>query len=232
MMRGGLGWPRDALGRGGDGERRDRGALRLRVVAAVSSPSKRRKQARAWMQKAAETFEQRGFREGAARMRDDMMRLLPSATRERYADDGSKTLTHVINQFPNPYESGPYWRVVMPEPPSFRLSPYMGGGIPKRYRTIDFRPVEHAITMRGPDGAAHLRWFTWEPTAGSDDIGERTSALFTGLGKLSRAASYVEFASMRYGSSELAEARDMIRDAADELRRRLGKFAVDGDRRV
>ena len=195
----------------------------------MSTPSKKRRQAREWMHQAVDTFEKkgaaRGFRDGAARMRDDMMRLLPDRDNRRsHEDERGLHVTSVINAFPDPYEDGPYYRVPMPAVSSFDLGGRLGT-IPERYNTVDFRPIEHAITNRGPTGSATLRWFTWEPTSGSDELGERTAALFTGLGKLTRAASYVEFATMRYGAPELIEARDMIRDAADELRRRLGKFA-------
>lgn len=197
----------------------------------MSTPSKKRRQAREWMRKAADSYEKkgvaRGFREGAARMRDDMMRLLPDPDGRSYDDNGQPHVRQMIRRFPDPYENGPYYRVPMPAGgiQDFRM---FAGTRSEMMRTIDFRPVQHAITTSGPGGRATLGWFTWEPTSGSEELGERTAGLFHGLRKLSRVSSYLDWMSMTDRTGVVIEARDLLRDATEELRRRLGKFAVAG----
>ncbi len=173
----------------------------------------------------------KGFRNGADNMRADMMALLPDP-------DGSDVdmvtgrphTRSIIKAFPDPYEHGPYYRAVMPSPFD-RVSPW-GSTIPtevaRKIRTVDFRPIKHAITKETPNGKASLTWFTWEPTEGSEELGEHTSALFTGMGKLGFVASLVRNCAMYsndFRAGELYRASELLEECTEEFRRMLGKFA-------
>jgi hypothetical protein len=197
------------------------------------STSKKRKAARVWMQQAVKKYthegQQRGFREGADRMRADMMHLLPEIDRREVDHVTGKPHVHsVIRKFPDPYEHGPYYRVAMPSGGLFAWPMNVRS---QTMQFVDFRPIRNQLTTEGMGGKATLEWFTWEPTEGSEEIGERTSALFTGMGKLAYAASVVEgvatYSMHHAGNGELMRASEIIKECTEEFRRLLGKFAPE-----
>lgn len=206
----------------------------------MSSPSKRRKAARAWMGEVAKKFAAEGHREGhrvgAREMRNDMMRLLPKLDRQEIDPvSGKPHVRSVIKAFPDPYEHGPYFRVPMPSGGynSWPMHDHTRSSS-MRMQHIDFRPIEHAIRTEGMGGVAELRWYTWEPTEGSAEIGEHTSALFTGMGKLGYVARLIEQSAIgaMYSlhanpslAADLKRAHELLEECTEEFRRKLGKFA-------
>lgn len=168
-----------------------------------------------------------GFREGANRMREDMMRLLPDATTVDSSDPKHVVIRQFIRQFPDPSDHGPYFRVPMAAASSlfFRTA---NERINARAKFVDFRPIRHAYTIDG----SRLEWFTWEPTEGSAVIEARTSVLLKNFGMLASAAERIRsfvVMNMTGGSyaamGDVVQAGVMLDEGVAEIRRVLGKFA-------
>lgn len=195
----------------------------------MSSPSKKRRAARAWMQEqkkqatqVRDQAYQRGISDGAIRMREDMMRLLPDPDRmaEYPLEDGGMQLEYVIPQMPNPYESGPHHKFAFPT-----FGGLYGGG---SQRHVMFRAVDMRLSAKTYGGnVVSLRWFAWEPVDSKEGV-EHTSALFSGMRKLGRAVQMLKWMTASpYPTPGVEEITTLVQDCADEMRRRLGKFAPE-----
>lgn len=193
----------------------------------MSTPSKKRRKAREWMHKAKSRFTEEGhragFREGANRMRDDMMRLIPDDERVDRSDPHCVTVRHFIRRFPDPHEHGPYYRVAMPVPhsPLFNRTAAAIDGV----KHIDFRPIHHAYRVDGLGGRAQLEWFTWEPTVGTAEVEARTSVLLKNYGMLCAAAARLRSFVVMNPISDLVQVGVMLDEGIADIGRVLGKFA-------
>jgi hypothetical protein len=199
----------------------------------MSTPSKKRRAARAWMEiergrRAVERHA--GFREGAARMQADMMTLIPTV--ENSYDEEDPRAVHVksiVNIFPDPYKRGLHFRVPMAMIPAF--SPTVCSDVfSERIEYVDFLPVEHKLTRRGPRGSSSLVWWTWEPTTGSAEGKERTSCMFRSMNKLGHVAmtlKHLGLVELRH-SFEIMRCTELINECCEELRLQLGQFAPEG----
>lgn len=208
------------------------------------STSKKRREARKWMQKEVErrkVLEARAREAGREDMRRDARKLLPSPDRHYHNADGGMDVVEVIKTFPSPYENAPVLRVPLPMVP-VSTSRMLYGGMSMQAQYVEFRAVEHAFTVREGNSSASLRWFTWEPDRGSEESEAHTKALFKGMGKLAFASQVVRSVAELYGNRsscsncgalqphvsgyhELTRASELLGECSDELRRRLGKFA-------
>lgn len=208
----------------------------------MSTPSKKRRKAREWMQReyAQRKIERaegtrEGHRQGAADMAHDMMALLPNTDTDidylplDPLDERKQKVTYIIKRFPDPYERGPYYQVPMPTQPLRPLFSRVPSQILDSMSVVNFRPIEHAISLHGERGISSLVWFTWEPDKGSDELKERTSALFTSMGKLTTARMFIRDHVQMQPSDLLLRALVLIDECVDEIRRRLGKFAPEPD---
>lgn len=215
----------------------------------MSTPSKKRRAARKWMhehvareQKERESLVAQARVAGRADILRDARVLLPEPDGCYPNERGGQDIVSVIKKFLSPYEGVPVFRVPFPVAPSSRIfSPDLSMKS-LRYDYVDFRPIENALTVRGRDSDVSLRWFTWEPADGDSAHRERTSALFTGMDKLSfcarELASFASYLGARPKCSNCAEPQPslpmyepvarvskMLTECADELRLRLGRFA-------
>lgn len=186
-------------------------------------------------------IEARAIERGREEMRRDGRKLLPQPDRHHHNADGGIDVVQVIKTFPSPYGNMPVFRVPLPPIP-VSTSTMLYGRFARETQFLDFRPVEHAYTVREGNSSASLRWFTWEPNHGNEEIEGHTKALFNGMGKLAFASQVVRSVAEVYGTrsschncgtlqppasgySELTRASELLTECSDELRRRLGKFA-------
>lgn len=196
----------------------------------MSTKSKRRIARRAWMHEAVEKYtaeglragHHKGYREGAEKMRADMMALVPR-TRIEHDIDGKIHVRNFIDRFPDPREHGSNFTVPMPTPSYGQF----GAGIPEHLQHVNFRPIRNAFTRRGFNGAATLEWFTWEPTEGSDELQARTRVLVKSNGKLAYAVSLIRQHLGTCPDPALEEAGARVDEVYQEIRRVLGDFAPD-----
>ena len=218
----------------------------------MSTPSKKRRQARAWMKNEyaqREIIEERARREGIFRGREQMAKdarkLLPEPDRTYNNERGGQDVVQVIKKFPSPYEGMSVFRVPMPSVTSLSRDRFAFNRMAERVEFIDFRPIEHALTVYGDNCSSSLRWFTWEPARGDEEVERRTKALFTGMGKLAYVARTLDHMKYAFGGGrqscsncgqavaehrafgELQRASELLTECADELRLRLGKFAPE-----
>jgi hypothetical protein len=185
--------------------------------------SKKRRKAREWMaveterrKKAVVEARYKGFREGADRMHADMTALVPQESQTpRYNEDGTIDRMHFIPQFPDPRARGSHFRV------------HIQVAVDAIIKTITFRPVEYKVSIGGRYGTDSIRWFAWEPVE-TPEGEEYTQALFAGMAGLHRAHSRLRHAGAYYrGDTAIAEAAELLEEAMDEIRRRLGRFAPE-----
>lgn len=170
-----------------------------------------------------------GMREGARRMRADMTTLFARHDEGLdHRDEDGIHLTSVIDKFPSPSKNGPFLRYAMPMGPAFgRFLGQQPYPLHERVQTIDFQATEYAITQHVHGGSVSLRWFTWEPREHRPENGEIHRVLLRNMGRLSRAEKHLEWLATASGLREhfaIEEARRLLRDSADELRRRAGVF--------
>ena len=212
----------------------------------MSTRSKVRKKAREWMKKELEqrkVIEARARREGQEDMRRDGRTLFPSRQRSYNNADGGLDAMSVIETFPSPYNGVPVFRVPFPAVSSFSRDWAYAAHVPERERYLEFRAVEHAFRKRIGNSSVELRWFTWEPSQGTKELEEHTSALFHGMGKLGFVQKTIEMISGYWAPNtstcgncgerssahphygELQRASQLLSECVDEMRLRLGKLA-------
>jgi len=163
------------------------------------------------------------FREGSRRTIEDMRRLIP---REKYngydPDTGKERRVGFIDQFPNPHERGPHFRVIAP----MMSSRTFGRGWENAMaQTIDFRPIEHYVTYSSDGSTYTLRYFNWQPVDTPEGL-ETGKELLATLRDVHRAEMRLRSTIEPYspGWHHVKLAIDALREVREEIRRRNGHF--------
>lgn len=199
----------------------------------MSTPSKKRRKARAWMQQ--EVARRASVEHSFAHYRRDVQALYASEERFRY-DGRESRVVSTIPFFPDPRGDGPVARYVMPFLPAPRFDRLESQARFGRSTDIRFRAVEYAIDHVVGDARSTLRWFQWEPETGTPELEARTRVFRESLGKLSRSRHELELATIQHSGdlrgmgivSLLTGTTSAVEAVIDDLRRILGRFSIDG----
>lgn len=182
----------------------------------MSTPSKKRQRARAWLRaeyKERSIQYERGFREGGRAMRADMMLLFPENREVEIGTKGQQIYTSRIPQFPQVSRSF--------EVPFATSSSSID--------RIVFRPVLMELSQRSQSGIVNrLQWFVWEPTRFDEASYTRTTTYLQSLGRLGYAVRLLDWCLETYSKiGSFGEIRDLVKGTCEELRRVTGQFKAD-----
>lgn len=201
----------------------------------MSTPSKKRRKARVWMQK--ETSKRAAVEQHFALYRRDVQALYAREDSRSYDEKGNPIVMNTIPRFPDPRADGPVARYAMPFVMSPRFSDYDRISIAgSRATEVRFRAIEYGYEQTIGGSRSVLRWFNWEPESGSPELVAKTRTFRDAMGKLSRARHELELAAIHHSqqlvgtgiTSMLIGATSAIEAVVDDLRRVLGRFDVDG----
>jgi hypothetical protein len=195
----------------------------------MSTPSKKRRKAREWMQK--EVARREAVESSFAYYRKDVQALYAREDRRDYDEKGQPIVMSTIPKFPDPRADGPVARYAMPFVVTPRFTDYDRIAIQNSRSTeVRFRAIEYGYEQVVAGSRSILRWFNWEPESGNPELVAKTRTFRDAMGKLSRARYELEMVAVHYpeAASAVVVAASAIEATTDDLRRVLGRFEVGG----